>query len=64
VTPRERNVNFSKVKSFKVLKHLPIIHHFSQQPSLPTVETASAYDYYKDVYGTSSGECLFVLIRI
>lgn len=55
VTPRERNVNFSKIKSFKILKHLPIIHHFSQSPSLPNVESPGSYDYYKDVYGITSG---------
>ena len=49
IKPRERDVVFSSLKSFKLLKHLPRIYHssgFGVQNDPPVT-----YDYFQDVYG-------------
>jgi hypothetical protein len=51
IKPRERDVVFSSIKMFTILKHLPRIYHtsdFGVQNDPP-----KRYDYFKDVYGKS-----------
>jgi hypothetical protein len=49
IKPRERDLVFTNIKSFRVLHELPRVYHstpFGQQTDPP-----KRYDYYEDVYG-------------
>ena len=52
VQPRERDVEFSSLRSFKVLHHLPQIYHISRYGAQEApVDAEPRYDYFSDVYG-------------
>jgi len=52
VKPRERDVEFSSLRTFKVLHHLPKVYHISRfgDEGAP-VDAEPRYDYWSDVYG-------------
>ena len=51
VHPRERDVEFSSLRSFKVLHHLPKVYHISRFEHGAPVDAEPRYDYWSDVYG-------------
>jgi len=51
VRPRERDVEFSSLRSFKVLHHLPQVYHLSRFEEGTAVDAEPRYDYWSDVYG-------------
>lgn len=53
VRPRDRDIDFAKVKYFTVLKHLPKICHLAQLSMSMGVE--SSYDYWYDTFGVNDG---------
>ena len=53
LVPRERELDFSSVKAFTVLHHLPCIYALSGFGV--EVDAPRSYDYYADTYGAAAG---------